>query len=367
MTTPKTPFRYAPLDILRGIAIVAMIIVLNPGSPEQVFSQLQLSGWKGCTFADIIFPVFLFAMGVSLFFSFKQNGSTPNKASFRKIGKRTLYLFLLGVALNAFPFFTINWSELRIFGVLQRAALVYGLAACIALWLKTPPKLGLAIAVLILLHWAVLAIFGDYTIEGNVAGRIDAFLVGEHHLQPHLIAPFDSEGLLGVIPGAANVLFGFLAGWLANTIRNQKVVMQRLFTLGAIMLGAGLLADDILPINKPLWTGSFALLGAGWACLAFTACIYLSELKAAQKCLYPFKACGTNPLIIYIMASVFTYTLQHVRTISGMSLRNWLYDHVYAAILGDNVWASLAYAVIFAVCTCLFAIVLYRQRIFIKL
>jgi predicted acyltransferase len=143
--------------------------------------------------------------------------------------------------------------------------------------------------------------------------------------------------------------------------------MQRLLGLGAIALAIGLLWSDGFPVNRPLWTGSFVMLTTGWVCMTFIACIYLCELKQAQKWLFPLKVCGMNSLAIYVMTSLFTYTLQHVRTLSGVSLKVWLYEHIYAAVLGDNMWASLAYALVFLIFTCLFAFVLYRQRVFFKL
>ena len=366
MTIPTLPNRNAPLDVLRGLAVAAMIIVCNPGSQFYVFPQLKNSMWAGCTMADLVFPFFLFIAGAAMLFSFNRKGNEFDKETLSKIGKRSLTLFLIGFAINAFPFFTINWSDLHIFGPLQRFALVYGLSACIALWLKKPQKILLAVVALILVHWGILAIFGDYSREGNIAGKIDIFLVGKRHLPEIIETPFDSYGILGTISGAATMLTGYLLGWFIANVRDKKILLQRAFGMGAIAIAVGLLWSDSLPLNKPLWTSSFALFSAGWATLALALCVYVGERNNMQKYLYPFRVLGANSLAIYVMSEIFTYTFSHVRTLSGYQLRTWIYNNTYMAVLGDNEWASLAYAIVFLALTYLFAIALYRQKIFLK-
>lgn len=404
-----TESRYYALDVLRGMTIAGMILVNNPGTWSKIFSPLRHAQWHGCTPTDLVFPFFLFIVGTALFFSFSKyesssnassslnRSSSLNTSSVKKIIKRGSLIFLTGLLLNAFPFyptspdpsldFGANYLEylhnLRIFGVLQRIALCYMLGGVLALWLKKPGKIIAAGVVLMALHLIILAAFGTndpFSLEGNIAGRIDAALLGESHVYKGFGVPFDPEGLLGVLSGSATVLCGYLAGLVIRRGKDKSDSVITLYTAGLLALGAGVVLSIFIPINKPLWTPSYVLYAGGWAALMLAFFIYFIDIRGKERLFYPFKALGVNPLFAFVMAGVFAKLLGRVIKWSSVitledgsvkdvttSASSWFYHNVCAALLGDNQFGSLLYALIYVFLFTAMAIYLYRKKIIIKL
>jgi predicted acyltransferase len=258
--------RYLALDVLRGMTVATMITVNNPGSWSHIYSPLKHSEWHGCTPTDLVFPFFLFVVGISMFFSFSKYNNSLNKESLLRIGKRTLLIFAIGLFLNSFPQWTTDYSKLRILGVLQRIALAYGIGSIIVL--ATPKKILPYIgALILLLYWCILYAAGGtdpYSLQGNATLAFDKLFLGETHLYRGFGIRFDPEGLLSTMPAIVTVILGYLAGQLIVNTDKLKVPLK-LLLFGFAGIAAGIVWGQFFPINKPLWTSSYVLYTAGWA------------------------------------------------------------------------------------------------------
>jgi predicted acyltransferase len=287
--------RLVSLDAFRGITIAGMILVNNPGNWNAVFQPLVHAEWNGCTFADLVFPSFLVILGIAMPFALSRR---TRAASLRRIVRRASALLALGLLLNA----AVAWpvlSAIRIPGVLQRIALVDLLAALIVL--RTGPRgRVIAAAALLLGHWLVLtqlplgASAYDLTRDGNLAAVIDRSIFGRHILTPY----GDPEGLLGTVPATATALIGTLVGdWLRARPRTPSFGLA---VCGAALVGAGWAWSYVLPMNKSLWTGSYALFAAGVAVLGLALFrAVLDGRDAPPQWVRPLLWLGMNPLVVY--------------------------------------------------------------------
>jgi predicted acyltransferase len=222
--------RYLALDVFRGMTIATMILVNNPGSWSHIYAPLRHSEWHGCTPTDLVFPFFLFIVGVSMFFSFAKYGSTLNSKSLFKVVKRTALIFVIGLFLNSFPQWQADYSKLRIMGVLQRIALAYGIGSVIVLSLNKRWLPYIALLILFV-YWGILYFFGGsdpYSLTGNIAPEFDSLVLGKAHLYSGFGLPFDPEGLLSTIPAIATVIIGFLAGDLISRTEKSKLPLHLL-------------------------------------------------------------------------------------------------------------------------------------------
>ncbi len=389
--------RYTALDVLRGMTIAGMILVNNPGSWGKIFPPLKHASWSGCTPTDLVFPFFLFIVGAALSFAFAKYNDSLNSSSLKKIVKRAFFIFLTGLALNAFPFYptTINpdlsfganymdyLSHLRIFGVLQRIAFCYLIGGIMALWLSKPKKIIGGMVVLMAIHWLILVLFGGtdpFSIEGNISGPLDVALVGATHVYHGFGVPFDPEGLLGVLSGSATVLLGYLIGGVIRKSEAKIDAVGQLYTIGLISLAIAIILNIFIPINKPLWTPSYVLYAGGWSILMLAFFIYFIDIKGKEKVFFPFKALGLNPLFAFVMAGIFAKTLGRIIKWSTVVLQDdgttkevttsassWIYQNCCVSLFGHNEWASLMYAVCYVAIFTAMAIFLYRKKIVIKL
>lgn len=398
MNTIKSQ-RYIALDVLRGMTVAGMILVNNPGSWSHIFAPLEHAKWAGCTPTDLVFPFFLFVVGAAMAFSFAKYNESLTAASTKKLLKRGVLIFLVGLALNAFPFLPTNlnpnlsygenlaeyWRHVRIFGVLQRIAMCYILGGLIALWLQKPKKIIPAMAFLMVIHWMILLLIGDPSAEmvngakgalslaGQGAGAIDIAIAGENHIYHGFGIPFDPEGLLGMLSGSCTLLMGFLLGNLIRTHENKIEVVTKLYTIGLISVAAGYVWGNWLPIIKALWTGSYVLYAGGWSTIMLAFFIYFIDVKGKEKIFTPFKALGMNPLFAFVMAGLFAKILGRIikwtaADGSSYSCLSWFYKNVCVAIVGENNQvSSLMFALCYVVVFTAMAMVLYRKRIIIKL
>ena len=398
MNTIKSQ-RYVALDVLRGMTVAGMILVNNPGSWSHIFAPLEHAKWAGCTPTDLVFPFFLFVVGAAMAFSFAKYNESLTAASTKKLLKRGVLIFLVGLALNAFPFLPTNlnpnlsygenlaeyWRHVRIFGVLQRIAMCYILGGLIALWLQKPKKIIPAMAFLMVIHWMILLLIGDPSAEmvngakgalslaGQGAGAIDIAIAGENHIYHGFGIPFDPEGLLGMLSGSCTLLMGFLLGNLIRTHENKIEVVTKLYTIGLISVAAGYVWGNWLPIIKALWTGSYVLYAGGWSTIMLAFLIYFIDVKEKEKVFTPFKALGMNPLFAFVMAGLFAKILGRIikwtaADGSSYSCLSWFYKNVCVAIVGENNQvSSLMFALCYVVVFTAMAMVLYRKRIIIKL
>ena len=368
----KSSQRYLALDVLRGITIATMITVNNPGSWASIFAPLEHSKWHGCTPTDLVFPFFLFVVGVSMFFSFSKYSNSLNKESLLKIGKRTLLIFAIGLFLNSFPQWMTDYSKLRIMGVLQRIAIAYGVGSLIVLAVqrKYLPYVGAAI---LLFYWGILYFFGGsdpYSLAGNAAIPFDTAILGESHLYKGFGIPFDPEGLLSTIPAIVTVILGYLTGSIIK--QTEKIKVPRTLAIyGIAAVVAGFLWGLLFPINKPIWTSSYVLYAAGWALLVLALLIWIIDLKGYTKWTSFFVVFGMNPLFIFALSGLYGKSIVrfiHVTEADGTVVNGstWLYQHIFVPLSSNPKVSSLLFALAHIVMLWLIGLVLYKKKIFIK-
>ena len=367
----KSSGRLVSLDIFRVLTVAFMIIVNNPGSWEYVYPPLEHSKWNGCTPTDLVFPFFLFIVGMSTYFSLKKYGNEINGKSVLRILRRTVTIFAVGLFLGIFPNFTKDLSTIRIMGVLQRIALAYGVGAILCLVVKRE-YLWILIGVMLLAYWGILAFLGGpgpYTLEGNVVLKADIAILGKSHLYTGFGIPFDPEGLLSTIPSICTVLIGYFIGGLVAKGSPDGKTMFKIILFGAASFGLGYLWNIIFPINKPLWTSSYVLYTAGLAMGVFSIIYLIADVLKFQVIGIFFMIFGTNALFSYFLAGIWTRLLLLIQIHSGtgkIALYDWFYQKACVPVAG-NLNGSLMFAVIEMLIIWGFALILYRKKIMIRL
>ena len=362
--------RLDSLDVFRGLAIAAMILVSTPGTWTAVYTPLDHAIWNGWTMTDLVFPFLLFAMGAAVPFALARRRGTPRLVG-RHIVRRALVLLALGLVLNAVEAAPpLQWATFRIPGVLQRIAIVFLAVA----WLTERGSLRVQIAAVVAAlagYWAALALIpvpgigaGVLTPEGNLASYIDRALLGRHLLNRWS----DPEGLLSTVPAIATAMCGVFAGdWLKE--RRQPHHSAGLFTAGVLAMAAGLVWGRVFPINKNLWTSSFALFSAGLAAQALALCHWLVDVRGWRGWSRPLAAFGRNPLAAYFLSVGFDSLLTRVRLTDG-SLKGLLYRSAFVPWLRPCCGAeaaSLGYAIAYVVLWGAILGEMYRRRVFIRI
>ena len=368
---PAHPQRLLALDALRGIAIAGMILVNNPGTWREVYWPLRHAEWDGWTPADLIFPFFLFIVGVAITLSLAQSierGADRHRLVVKML-RRTLTVFSLGIILNGFPRF--DWSVLRIPGVLQRIALCYCAASIAVLTLRVRGQ-SLVAAALVIGYWAAMAFLpfpgraaGSLTPENNLAAYVDRALLRGHLL----FDDWDPEGLLSTLPAIATTLGGVLAGQWLRSVRTRSERALGLFAGGFGVLAAGLLLSVWWPINKNLWSSSFAVFSTGAALTLFALCYWLIDVRGYRRWAVPFAAYGTNPIVAYVLSSLLAKVLL-LWMVPGpggarVPFQEYAFDALFLRVAAP-INASLLYAVVYVLFWLGITAFLYRQRIVIK-
>jgi len=366
-----TAKRLMALDVLRGLTIALMIMVNNPGSWSYVYPPLLHSKWHGCTPTDLVFPFFLFIVGVSMWYSFKKYGERLTKSGLLKVLKRFLVIFLLGLFLNAFPKF--NFESLRFFGVLQRISIAYAVAAVLCMRFNYK-QLLIACTLLLIGYWGLLYFGGSgdvYSLTSNAAGKLDLLMFGENHIYKGFGIPFDPEGLLSAIPSVATVIIGYLTGRIIDLSSSVMEAVKKLVAYGMSSAAIGWFWGYIFPINKPLWTSSYVLYAGGLAMLFLALLLWVIDVKGIKKWSKPFVHFGTNPLFIFVFSGIYVKVILYLvkstnsegEIISGYE---YLYNHLFVPIAG-NMNGSLLFAISHIIVFWLLTYILYRNKIFIKI
>ncbi len=353
--------RLVSLDVLRGVTIASMILVNNPGSWEHVFPPLRHAVWHGWTFTDLVFPFFLWMVGVSLTFSFSRRvseGADGAKLYLHTV-RRGLLIFGLGLLLNLIPKF--DFAHVRIPGVLQRIGICYLLAA--ALFLVTSPR-GLAIVTAMLLLFYALLMMGHgypdaWAMENNYARSIDTIWLSGHMWVTTKV--WDPEGMVSTIPAIATCLLGALAGYLIRSARSATEKIGWLYFSGNGLMLAGLLLSPWIPINKSLWTGSYALLTAGLASVSFASLYWLCDVQGVRRGFEPFQIYGSNALAMFVLSGM----LGKILALTGAG--GWLWTNIYSGLFPDLRFSSLAFALSEVVLLFGIAWLLHRKQIFVRL
>lgn len=366
--------RLESLDVFRGLTIAAMILVSTPGAWDAVYWPLEHASWNGWTPTDLVFPFLLFAMGAAVPFAMRRRRGVPRSRG-QHVIRRGVVLFALGLLLNAIESNRpLQWLTFRVPGVLQRIAIVYVVVA----WLteRTSRRTQAIVASAALLgYWAVMMLVpvpgvgrGALAPYANLASFIDRSLLGAHLAQ----AGWDPEGILSTVPAVATALCGVFAGdWLSRpgSTRHRSAA---LCARGAAAAGLGLVWDRVFPINKSLWTSSFALLSAGLAAVALGFCHWLLDVRRWRGWEGPFLAFGRNPLAGYFLSVALDAALMRWTVGGGVGggvpVKAFVYQHAFASWLtpccGPEA-ASLLYAVVYVAFWALFLNALYRRRVFI--
>lgn len=353
--------RLLSLDILRGITVAGMILVNNGW--DESFEMLRHSKWNGMTPCDLVFPFFLFIMGISCYLSLVKSEFKPTPQVIRRIVKRTVLLFAIGLFINWFDHAIegdlLCFEHLRIFAVMQRIALCYGIVSLFALFCNHKYTLPV-IAGLLAIYTAILILGNGYAEDAdvNVLAQVDLNLFGYDHIYHK--SPVDPEGLMGTISSVAHVLLGFYCGML---IRKRETVEQKviaLFVVGAVCVIGGYLLSYGLPLNKRIWSPSYVLMTCGLASLLQALLMYVIDIQKKSGWTTFFHVFGVNALVLYVSSELLAILLKNIE-VSEM-----VYNGIHA-LIEPLKWASFVYAVYFVLLNFTIGYVLYRKKIYIKL
>jgi predicted acyltransferase len=391
--------RLASVDVMRGLTIACMILVTDPGTYSAVFPPLAHAAWQGATPTDMIFPAFLFIVGVSTVFSIHariRRGCTRAQLIIH-ILVRTAILIALGLLVNGFPFYDL--PHLRIPGILQRIALCYAAAALLYLAivrvgkaeraLESSPSAAVLITVIavvvLVAYWALLRYFpvpgfgpARYDSLGYLGGYIDRAVFTTRHLwawgrTPGYGVTYDPEGLLSTLPAIANTLLGVLTGVWLRMPRPARSKAADLFYFGALLFVMAWPLSSLMPINKRIWTSTFALLSGGVCLLAFALLYWLLDIRSTPRWTRPalefLRIFGTNAIAAFVLSSVITAALDAVdlnMTGGRISLHHAAHQYLFAPWLPPRI-ASLAYAVAMVAVNAVLLCPLYRKRIYLRI
>jgi predicted acyltransferase len=343
--------RLLSLDVFRGLTVAAMVLVNNPGTWRAVYGPLRHADWHGWTPTDLVFPFFLFIVGVAIPLALgpRLDASEPRGSLVGKIVRRAAVVFALGLLLHAIPGF--DFATIRIPGVLQRIAVCYLIAAL--LFLVTGWRAQAAVTAGALLgYWAALTLVpvpgfgaGDLGKEGNLAAWLDRLVLGPHIWKAARV--YDPEGILSTAPATATTLLGVLAGHWIRAQRPPAVTARGLAAAGIAGIALGLAWDRWFPINKPLWTSSYAVFTAGAALTVLAACYWTIEIRRSRWWTAPFAVLGVNALAVFFLSTLVARLLIAIQVASAggrpRALHAVLYDALFAPWAAPPV-ASLAWA-----------------------
>ena len=352
--------RLLSLDILRGITVAGMIIV-NNGYGES-FMPLCHSKWNGMTPCDLVFPFFLFIMGISTYLSMSKVHFKPSPTLIWKIIRRTILLFLIGLLINWFEVATkgagAGIDHLRFWGVLQRIALCYCIVSFIVLAVRHKWIVPLIIALLVI--YSVILLLGNGYAEDstNILARTDMALLGPNHL--YTKSPIDPEGLLGTIPSVAHVLIGFYVGMKIKKADTTEFSVFKILIIAATLILIGYLLSFALPLNKRVWSPSFVLTSCGMGAALQAILMHFIDVRHCHRWYAFFHVFGVNPLFLYILSEILSISLKRI----GVS--ETVFTAINSVVVHQQT-ASIIYAVYFLLLNFVFGYFLFRKKIFIKL
>jgi len=367
--------RLRSLDFFRGLTVAGMILVNNPGDWGHIYAPLEHSVWNGCTPTDLVFPFFLFIVGVSIVYAMGKRKTNPadHRTLILRAARRSLTIYLLFVILNLIQNF--DFQHLRILGVLPRIAIVFFISTVI--YIKTEKKTWIWIFWIILIAYYFIMNFipvpgiGPSNLEPstNLAAWLDRTVLTTNHMWSGS-KTFDPEGILSTIPAIATCLLGIFAGtWMQRTDRTDENKVAWLFSVAGLLILGGLIWNGFFPMNKALWTSSFVLFTGGLAMAILTLSYWLIDVNGRQRFTEPFVAFGSNAITIYVVSGYLPLLIGaiHVEE-DGHSINLWQYgyQHLFASWLSP-VNASLVSALVYVVILSIPMIVMYRKKIFIRL
>ena len=373
--------RLLSLDVFRGFTVAAMILVNNPGDWGNIYAPLKHAAWHGCTPTDLIFPFFLFIVGVSIAYALgkkKEVQANHSKLILTAL-KRALILFGLGLFLSLFPkVFTEPieaFKTVRIPGVLQRIGVVFFI--CAVIFIKTNKKTQLWIfGAVLIVYWLFMTIvpvpglgYANLEPETNLGAWLDRTILTEAHLWKSS-RTWDPEGILSTLPAIATGLFGVLIGtWLKRKDREDSVKVSWMFTVGILAVTLGLIWDLFFPINKALWTSSYVLYAGGLATLSLALCYWLIDVHDYRKGTKVFVVYGVNAITVFFLSGLIPRILSMIKVKladgTEVGTQVWIQKTLFAPYFSP-VNASLAWAITFILFWLLILWIMYKRNIIIK-
>lgn len=376
---------------MRGITVAGMILVNNPGSWGHIYAPLEHAEWHGMTPTDLVFPFFMFVMGVSIFLSLNKSDFRCDSRTVLKILRRSLLLLLVGWGVGWFsrawaglmnPDKTWieainNFTYMRFMGVFQRLAVCYCVTALLAVTVNRRTMMW--IAGVILAGYTALLLCGDGLAfsESNIVGIIDRAILGENHMYTETIdgvsIKLDPEGLLSTLPAIAHCIIGFLCGAMITAEKDNYMKSYRLFFVGAILTIAGFLLQYGMPINKKLWTPTYVFVTCGLASTLLALLINLIDIRRKTSWCTFFRVFGTNPLFLYLLSTIMAISLIRIKVRTGaddatISLQGYIYKEFLVPLCqGNDTLASLVFALAMVLVNWLVGYILYRKKVFIKI
>ncbi|MNK05673.1 hypothetical protein D3C87_235590 [compost metagenome] len=376
----EAPARLLSLDFFRGATVAAMILVNNPGDWGNIYAPLEHASWNGCTPTDLIFPFFLFIVGVSIAYAMGSKKASPatHGKTILKALKRGLILFGLGLFLSLYPKVFSEpieaFQHVRIPGVLQRIAIVFFISAVI--FLKNSEKNIFKILIAILaVYWVLMTFvpvpgvgYANLEKETNLGAWLDRSILSEAHLW-RAAKTWDPEGILSTLPAIASGLFGVLVGvYLKRRDIEPATKIAWLFCAGTAAVALGLLWDLEFPINKSLWTSSFVLYTGGLATIILSFCYWIIDIQKYNRFTKPFVVYGVNAITVFFLSGLIPRTLGMFTVKAGdgteMNLQAWLYSGFTGWLSPIN--ASLAWAITYILFWLVVLWVMYSRKIIIK-
>lgn len=381
VAAPVKTERLVSLDVFRGATMAAMLLVNNPGDWGNVYSQLDHAAWNGWTFTDLIFPFFLWIVGVAVPLSMgrRLEMGEPKKIAFGRIVRRSLILFGLGLMLNGFPHY--DFSTIRIMGVLQRIGVCYLVGSLIFVY-SSPRGQGVAIFLLLGGYWLLMAFapvphvgHGILAEHGNFSEYIDSLVLRGHTWRE--TKTYDPEGIVSTLPAIATVLFGIMTGHLLRSEKTAAQKVEALLVSGACLIVAGLIMNRWLPINKKLWTSSYSVFMAGMATLIFGACYWLIDVRGRKAWAKPFAIYGMNAITVFVLTGLLgrLSTLIPFGQENGKSIvfKTWLYGQMKSGFqhiaggLATPKNCSLIYALMWVALMYIVAWIMHRRKWFVRI
>jgi len=374
-TTASPRERLVSLDAFRGLTIAGMLLVNDPGSWSQIYAPLEHAEWHGWTPTDLVFPFFLFIVGITTYLARKEP---------KAILRRGALIVLFGLLLNAYPFFwwgkiagnadptflqrvVYRFAHLRFMGVLQRIGIVYAISALIARKTTTRQKI-VVIAAILVGYWAVMLLGPLEPPEATVAAAVDRAVLGTNHIWSST-KTWDPEGPLSTLPAIATALFGVLAGeWISRKERPLVDRIAGLFGAGSIALLAGSLWGWLFPINKNLWTSSYVVFTAGFASIVLAACMWLIDYLGVRWA-KPFVVYGTNPLVAFVGSGLMARTIDSLIKVNWTGEKTSLHQATFALFFEPffpEKFASLLWGLCFVALWLGVLWLLYRKNIILR-
>ena len=376
----KPSERLLSLDVFRGITIMGMILVNNPGTWGSIYPPLEHAKWNGCTPTDLIFPFFLFIVGVAISYSLSKRKAQGGdmKSLYLNIFRRTIILFVLGLILAGFPFGLLfghefSWSTIRIPGVLQRIAIVYMISSILFLTTNAKFQYWFTASILIIytMLMSLIAVpgvgYANYEPTTNLAAWLDRLVLSGHLWSGTKF--WDPEGILSTLPAIGTAMLGIFAGnWLRNE-KDQTTKTVWLFVWGSVLMLAGWIWDSWFPINKNIWTSSYVLYTGGLALNFLAFCYWFVDVKKITWWIKPFQVYGLNAITVFFLSGIVGRIMYMVKWQSAdgtfITIKDYLFQTFFLSWL-QPINASLAWAIVYILIWLGLMWILYAKKIFIK-